>query len=409
MKELEDSILHKIANAEGDITEDRALIESLENTKVIANDIARKQVIAAQTAQSINVTSEKYRSVAERGSLLFFLLNSLFKMHTYYIYNLEAYILVLARSVNACGEPDDILRPKAEPTSGALEGEETGEVTASEEGAGNGEDGKEANAPEPEEDKVDQRAIDKALKARCKQLILESTMQVFNYMRRGLFESDKLVIALLLTLKILVADNVLPVRQAAALVRQVKETEVDIPEVLLEFIDEKMWFKVAGLESNFPGLFGGFGEIFTDMSDEYMKWLDLEQPEKNAIPGYKDIDEFARLLIVKALRPDRLVTLLRDFVGNQLGEDYVYQKPFDMMQAFKESDNRSPIFFALFPGVDPTNWVEDIGTELEYTLANNRFVNISMGEGQEPIAKAALERLTRDGGWIFLQNLHHNL
>jgi dynein heavy chain len=406
MKELEDSILHKIANAEGDITEDRALIESLENTKVIANDIARKQVIAAQTAQSINVTSEKYRSVAERGSLLFFLLNSLFKMHTYYIYNLEAYILVLARSVNACGEPDDILRPKAEPTSGALEGEETGEVTASEEGAGNGEDGKEANAPEPEEDKVDQRAIDKALKARCKQLILESTMQVFNYMRRGLFESDKLVIALLLTLKILVADNVLPVRQAAALVRQVKETEVDIPEVLLEFIDEKMWFKVAGLESNFPGLFGGFGEIFTDMSDEYMKWLDLEQPEKNAIPGYKDIDEFARLLIVKALRPDRLVTLLRDFVGNQLGEDYVYQKPFDMMQAFKESDNRSPIFFALFPGVDPTNWVEDIGTELEYTLANNRFVNISMGEGQEPIAKAALERLTRDGGWIFLQNLH---
>jgi dynein heavy chain len=72
MKELEDSILHKIATAEGDITEDRALIESLENTKVIANDIAKKQVIAAQTAESINTTSEKYRSVAERGSLLFF-------------------------------------------------------------------------------------------------------------------------------------------------------------------------------------------------------------------------------------------------------------------------------------------------------------------------------------------------
>ena len=33
MAELEDSILHKIATAEGDITEDRALIEGLENTK----------------------------------------------------------------------------------------------------------------------------------------------------------------------------------------------------------------------------------------------------------------------------------------------------------------------------------------------------------------------------------------
>ena len=71
MKELEDSILHKIATAEGDITEDRALIESLENTKVIANDIAKKQVIAAATAKSIDETSEKYRLVAERGSLLF--------------------------------------------------------------------------------------------------------------------------------------------------------------------------------------------------------------------------------------------------------------------------------------------------------------------------------------------------
>ena len=42
MAELEDSILHKIATAEGDITEDRALIEGLENTKEIANDIEKK-------------------------------------------------------------------------------------------------------------------------------------------------------------------------------------------------------------------------------------------------------------------------------------------------------------------------------------------------------------------------------
>ena len=38
-------------------------------------------------------------------------------MHTYYIYNLEAFIQVMRRSITACGEPDDILKPKAEPTS----------------------------------------------------------------------------------------------------------------------------------------------------------------------------------------------------------------------------------------------------------------------------------------------------
>ena len=53
------------------------------------------------------------------------------------------------------------------------------------------------NAEGEEEEKIDQKAIDRALRNRCKQLIAEIQMQVFNYMRRGLFESDKLVISTL--------------------------------------------------------------------------------------------------------------------------------------------------------------------------------------------------------------------
>ena len=73
------------------------------------------------------------------------------------------------------------------------------------------------------------------------------------------------------------------------------------------------------------------------------------------------------------------------------------------LKAFSESDSRSPIFFALFPG-DPTTWVEGIGGWVIHL--KRKFINISMGEGQEPIASAALEKLTTNGGWIFLQNLH---
>ena len=73
--------------AEGDITEDVDLIEGLEATKKIANDIAIKQVQATQTQATIKMTSEKYRGVANRSSLLFFLMNDLVKIHTYYIYS----------------------------------------------------------------------------------------------------------------------------------------------------------------------------------------------------------------------------------------------------------------------------------------------------------------------------------
>ena len=42
MGELEDEILDRLANAEGDITEDVELIEGLEETKRISTDITKK-------------------------------------------------------------------------------------------------------------------------------------------------------------------------------------------------------------------------------------------------------------------------------------------------------------------------------------------------------------------------------
>ena len=47
----------------------------------------------------INNTSEKYRAVARRGSLLFFIMNELSKIHTYYIYSLNAFVVVFQRGI----------------------------------------------------------------------------------------------------------------------------------------------------------------------------------------------------------------------------------------------------------------------------------------------------------------------
>ena len=82
VKQLEDNILVRLADAKGDITEDRALIEELELSKKISDEIAIKLVDSKVTSEKINATSEKYRPVARRGALLFFIMNNLHKMHT---------------------------------------------------------------------------------------------------------------------------------------------------------------------------------------------------------------------------------------------------------------------------------------------------------------------------------------
>lgn len=106
------------------------------------------------------------------------------------------------------------------------------------------------------------------------------------------------------------------------------------------------------------------------------------------------------------MRPDRVTFALRHFVSATLGEQYVYMPPFDMRKTYEQSCKSTPIFFVLFPGVDPTPWVEDLGATLGVTTANGFLANISMGQGQERPAENTLEKMAKTGGWVLLQNVH---
>lgn len=44
--------------------------------------------------------------------------------------------------------------------------------------------------------------------------------------------------------------------------------------------------------------------------------------------------------------------------------------------------------------------------QLGISTENGKFMNISMGQGQEKPAEAAVANYARDGGWLMLQNVH---
>jgi dynein heavy chain len=48
-------------------------------------------------------------------------------------------------------------------------------------------------------------------------------------------------------------------------------------------------------------------------------------------------------------------------VAENLGEEFVEQSPFDMASTYAEMTAATPVFFVLFPGVDPTPDVERVG------------------------------------------------
>jgi dynein heavy chain len=87
-------------------------------------------------------------------------------------------------------------------------------------------------------------------------------------------------------------------------------------------------------------------------------------------------------------------------------DKYIESTTFDMEATFKETNNLTPIFFVLFPGIDPTKDVEALGAKMNKSIAAGTFINIPMGQGQEDRANKMLEECATEGKWIMLQNLH---
>jgi len=420
IKNLEDDILARLAAAEGDITADVDLIEGLENTKRIANEIVEKQTVAVATEKAINETSEKYRGVAERGALLFFLMNELFRVHTYYIYSLNAFVVVFLRAIDlVSGENDPNYQgdhDEDDEDHAMLDSEDEGAEDGEEgKGEGKGEDGEDGEDGEGEGGEGEAAANgvnikpgldDVALAERCKVLMESITGVAFNYLRRGVFETDKLTIATQLCLRIMVRAGQLEAEHVNTLIMGPLSTDPGNSGPLSDWMPANIWARVKGLEAVRPQL-GKIGDDMQNQSAQWQRWFDAEKPDQIPCPGqYARVKPLYKLLILRAMRPDRLSAALVNFISKNMGEAYVSQQAFDMGATFEESTSSTPIFFVLFPGVDPTLWVETLGKQLGFSLDNGKFMNISMGQGQEPVAEQALNTFARDGGWLMLQNLH---
>ena len=99
-------MLKQLAEAEGDILEDIALIESLEYSKKLSSEIKEKVEIAIVTEENINQASEAYRPAASRGALVFFLMNELYKIHSFYKFSLDSYVIVVNRAIDLVQEAE---------------------------------------------------------------------------------------------------------------------------------------------------------------------------------------------------------------------------------------------------------------------------------------------------------------
>jgi dynein heavy chain len=225
LQELQKNLLQQLKEAEGDILENITLIENLEFSKKLSTEIQEKVEIAKETQANIAEASEKYRPSAERGALVFFLMNELYKIHSFYKFSLDSFVIVVERAI-------DIVAAKMNPKK------EEAEKNEEEEGEGEGEGDEAENEENAEEEEEKNEMTPEQLKARVDALTESITYQAYNYTRRGTLEQDKMIIASMLCFRIMVRNGDIPQEEVNLLVK--KDPPTDPPSLpdSLKFLPE---------------------------------------------------------------------------------------------------------------------------------------------------------------------------
>ena len=403
LKELEDTLLFKLANAEGDLTEDVELIESLEEAKRVADEIVLKVEESKETEEKINISREKYRVAATRGALLFFMLNSLNKVHAFYAFSLNAFVTVFSRGIDlAPGGKKRAAKLSFRTVAKRVMGKFDWNMDLLKTLIPSVKGG------DPRKSESSEEPTDEAMAKRLNALLETTTYTVYNYTRRGLFDKDKLIVSTLLTFSIMVKDALLEGDEYQALLKGLKSMRgTPCPDDLAVWMTDAQWAGLCGAEEKLAA-FKGIARDMEKRNEEWAEWGMHELAETEPLPGEwnKKLTEFQKLLLIRAVRPDRITSALSLFVEKTMGSDYVNQEAFDARKMYEESGPSTPIFFVLFPGYSPSKDIEKLANEMGKSSDNGKLTIISMGQGQEPIAEAVLDKYTQEGGWVFLDNVH---
>ena len=76
-------------------------------------------------------------------------------------------------------------------------------------------------------------------------------------------------------------------------------------------------------------------------------------------PWYSRLSKFQRLLVIAAIRPDKLVELVQTFICDHLGYKFLEPVPLDLGRIQSTNEELAPIVFFSNGEDNPANWVRD--------------------------------------------------
>jgi len=352
LKELQANILKMLSENTGDILANEKLINALGESKIASKSIQEKVEEAETTEKEIDITRNKYRPVAERGSLLFFCASDMTNVDPMYQYSLQWFIQLYKQVIETSEQNDD-------------------------------------------------------LEIRLKTLIYNHTLSLYNNVCQSLFEKDKLLFSFVLCIRILQGTNQIDEQEWRHFLTGGIKTDEDEKEIAKKpqnapWITDVCWSDVV-LLNKLP-TFKGFLASFIDHLDDFKTYFEDSKPNLLPVPGgwHDKLSDFQRMMALKVVRPDRVIESIQEFVEKKLDKNFVTPPRFDLSRSFKDSNNVTPLVFILSQGADPKSELNKFAEQMRV----KELISVSLGSGTENVAKQAVKDALTNGSWVILQNCH---
>ncbi|KAK2851543.1 hypothetical protein Q5P01_007819 [Channa striata] len=349
LKEIEDKILETLQSSEGNILEDESAIQILDSAKIMSNEITKKQHTAEKTEIKIAESREGYRAIAKHSSILFFSIADLTNIDPMYQYSLSWFVNLYINSIQDSNKS-------------------------------------------------------KILERRLRYLIDHFTYNLYCNVCRSLFEKDKLLFSFLLCCNLLLAKDEIEYSDLMFLLTGGVGLQNTTANPDPSWLQDKSWDEICRA-SELPGL-NGLKQAFIKTPGDFRPIYDSKEPYATPLPTpwCEQLNDLQKMIIVRCLRPDKIVPAVTEYVTSKQGKKFVQPPPFDLSKSYLDSNSTIPLLFVLSPGADPMASLLKFASDKN--MGGTKFQSISLGQGQGPIAAKMISTAMQDGTWVCLQNCH---
>jgi dynein heavy chain len=221
---------------------------------------------------------------------------------------------------------------------------------------------------------------------------------------RSLFSKDRTLFSLLLTVRILMAAGRIEADEWRFLLTGGSGVDRQLPpNPAAAWLSDKSWAELCRL-SNSNDKLRGLHNDFGTLAAEWKAVYDAAEPHLHSFPGkLSSVSSFHKLLLLRCLRPDKVIPAARDFVVEHLGVRFTETPSFDLAGVYADSATDAPIVFVLSAGSDPMASLMKLAHDRGVA---DKVASISLGQGQGPIAARMIAKAVTEGSWVVLQNAH---